>query len=400
VVKQRVGAGVRVGVVALLVAGSVVACQVLAGIRVRITSVSSSDDGGDGGVSESVDSGGAVVEAGNDAAAGCVVALPPRPAAGMSPESLTLNFAVKNFYYRPEDGGMDGGLGFNLDCVDTCPGPKSCKAVAPDCDEDGGRDLAGNALLEAIDALGAETGAENVNDRIAAGSFTFLSQVGGWNGLPDDSQVSVGLFISNGIDPNPDAGTFTPPMWNGSDPWTVDPRTVNGGYQTSTGWHYVPKALTDEAYIANNQLVGQLTTPFQFGLGIGSLTMTDVTFVANLTSVEESPNVFGYRLDGQIAGRISLHSLLALAAVLKDPLDRSQYLCGNDPTYLEFKDNLCAQADIMTDPSKDNMGEVCDGISAAVGFTAYSTTLGPAYLGPPLLFGCDGGVVDCPTDGG
>jgi hypothetical protein len=329
----------------------------------------------------------------------CAVALPPRPPAGMAPASLTLTFAVQSFYFRPQDAGIPD-LGYNLDCVDTCPGPKSCRSVDQNCDEDGGRDLAGNALLEAIDGLGKDPGAQSIDGRIASGAFTFIIQMADWSSLPSDSQVAVGMLVSNGIDPDPEAGTFTPPTWNGSDPWTVDPRGVAGAFHDSTGWHYVPKALTVDAYVANNQLVGQLTAPIEFGLGAGEVTMSQVTLVASIVPVQLSSTVLGYRLEGQIAGRISVHSVLALAGEMKDPLDPTQYLCGNDPTFVQFRGSLCEQADIMTSPSEDNEGDVCDAVSVGIGFTAVSTILGPEYLGPPVVLGCDGGVVDCPADGG
>jgi hypothetical protein len=128
------------------------------------------------------------------------------------------------------------------------------------------------------------------------------------------------------------------------------------------------------------------------GLGFASVTLSNGSLVATVTPL---PGV-GYRLDGQLVGRIATRSILTLLATVKDPLDDTQFLCGDDPTFQSFFMGFCASADIMSDPSFDNTNQSCDSLSAAFGFVAISARLGAEYPGKAPVIGCDGSVQDCP----
>jgi hypothetical protein len=390
------GRAIGFGTVALALAVVAAACQFIEGIQTRI-SPAPPDAAIAADAAPPLDSAVSVADA---AEAGCTV-VPPPPTQGDPGGNLTVVMAVQAFYYDQPDSGP--ALGFNLDCVDTCPGPPSCQSKNQHCDEDGGRDLAGNTLLSLIDTYGSATGQGDINGRIASGIYTMLVEMTGWNGSPDDPSVSLAVYVSSGIIADPEAGTTTPPKWDGTDVWEVDPRTANYSRLGDGGYVYVPKAVTTSAYISNNKVIATLPG-LQFGVGVGVFAMTGIAFVGDLVPVLTLGPNGGYRLQGQLAGRVSVPAILGIASLFKDPTDptRQSYICGSDVLAVDLLSNLCGAADIMSDPSMDNATPLanCDALSAGIGLTAVSANLGYPYKGLTVVAGCDGSVQDCNSDGG
>ena len=393
------------GLAAVGLAAVAAACQFIEDIHSRTSPVEPSSDAATPLDANPIVDSSTPPDVAPDTAIKCVPGIPPglpQPAGGGMGGSITVTTAIQSLHYQPvDDAGM--GLGYNLDCVATCPGLPSCVGAGSNCDADGGRDLAGNELLLTIDALGNSTGSGTVASQIAAGKLTIILQVSDWNGAPDDSQVTFAMFVASGIVANPDGGADAaatlPPNWDGNDVWDIDPRTVAGVVRGDGGeYTYVPRALTTQAYVTNNQIVGTLQS-VQVGLGFGLVTMTNIVFVATIIPVVFPGTLnSGYRLDGQTAGRFSIHSILSLASALRDPLNPGMRVCGSDPTFQAFRTSLCTSADVMSDISRDNTGAPCDAISAALGFTALSVRLGPEHPGLAYDPGCDGGVEDCNAD--
>lgn len=392
------------GFAAVAVALAAASCQVLAG-GIGPRTFDEPTDGGKDAPTES----GTIRDAGTEAEAAvaptvCGAAPPPPPAASIQGGTdISIIAAVRSVYYAADSGG--GGLaplGFDLDCVDTCPGPPSCKSAQKNCDAVDGRDLAGNYFLSAVDNFSSVTGQRNLNELAATGEFTVLLLIQGYNGAANDSLVTFSIFFSGGIRPGlegddagVDASVTVAPKWDGTDVWTVDPTTIAGGFEDDAGvYHYVP-SFTTNGYVTDYQLVATLPE-LQIGLGLGLLTFTNVIYVAQIVPQASG----GYRLDGQLAGRMSIPSILAAASVIRDPLDptRTKYLCGNDPTFQTFRGTLCGSADIMLDPSQDSMGDTCDSLSASLGLIAESAKLGPEFKAFNLTPGCDGGVEGCDQD--
>jgi len=168
------------------------------------------------------------------------------------------------------------------------------------------------------------------------------------------------------------------------------------GPSTAGTYHYAPN-LVATGYVADYAVVAKLPE-IQIGLGAGLLTFTNVVFVGNI--IPEATGAGGYGLEGQLAGRLSIPSILAAAGVFRDPLDptRTKYLCGDDPTYLTFRNTLCQSADIMSDPSRDRMGYPCDSLSASLGLSASPAKLGAEHPALNITVGCDGSPAVCGDD--
>ena len=314
-----------------------------------------------------------------------------------NPASVPTFFvAVHRVYYTvAADAGPP--LGFNLDGVCTCEdaGPSSCNSGSfQHCDGPDGRDVTGNALLSLFDGFySSGSVAGSLNGQIAAGLATILIGIANYNGGPDDTEVALTAFISSGIRGD---GGYLPPVWDGNDAWDVDPISTAGYVPVDGGYAYTPLFVSTQGYVNHGVLVAYVPD-VALDLGFGTLDLGTVVFAS---TIQPAPG--GYRLvNGQLAGRVSTHSVLSLAAELPDPLDSTMSLCGTDPTYLTVRQAVCQSADIVSTPALDNTGAVCNAISLSLGFGA-----DPVKLGAPLAvahhpLGCDGAVDDCTAvDGG
>ena len=294
---------------------------------------------------------------------------PPRPdASDPSDASIELVVAVQTV-----DFGLDGGVfGFDLDHTCTCPGPESCvpqpAAKAEHCDEPGGRDNSGGILIQALTALSPDLTTARLDTQLDTGKGSLLFRVRDWNGLPDDDQVEVAVFASNGTLPLTDAGANPVPKNDGTDIWSLDPSSVVGNPP--------PVVAVNEdvaAYVSGGVVVASVP----FGLGVGQgfgpgfLRLNEALLVATLTATPQ-----GYTLAGTVAGRWDTRNLLTGLQGVRDPFDSSKYLCGSDTTYQQFKALICGGADIASQSTNDNTGAPCDALSLAVGITAAPAQIG------------------------
>ncbi len=391
----------RVTLAFAVLAAAAAACQLIEDIHTRISpdQVAPTDasmpprdapPGSDAGADA-----GSPRDAGTDSGAICALPLPVRPDdATANPEAIEFFTAVRTVFYKDTDGGPQ--LGYNLDCVDTCPGPPSCRSTMMNCDQPGGLDMAANQLLQAVDNISTGSGQADFNSRIASGIYTIILDVSGWNGTANDANVTLAILVSSGLIPDPDSGMPSPPNWDGNDEWNIDPRSYTGSPSHELDGSYLygsPRALTLQAYVSDYTLVATFPQA-QFGLGLGGLvTMTNLVSTATITPLDGGAG--GYRLDGQLTGRIDVVSVLTGLAYIVDPTNRGSTLCGNDPTYLTLRTLLCTSADIMSMPSADNTDASCNALSSAVGFSAFPAKLGAPYT-LSLFTTCEAGTpVDC-----
>jgi hypothetical protein len=405
VVKRRVK-WIAVGALTL----PLLACQLLAGIEERYEAEAGPDatakdarpdvtrDAG----REATPDGKPVVDAGPDRVNACPPGAEPPPPPKSS--SMTMEgpidfvVGVRSLWY---DLGADAGLplGFDLDNACTCegkpPGAGSCSNEAGvTCDGDGGRDLAGNALLVDFDELGGKSVAQLFNSKIASGQITLILRVGNYNVGADDLNVNVSPFVSGGLlrDGEPDSG-YMPPIWNGTDVWSIDPASTSAvSVLDDGGYHYTPLFVDTAAYITNYTLVSHLDT-IELGVGQADLSMSDATLMATITP----DGMGGYTLTGQFAGRIAASTIFAIASTFPDPMtDGGQSFCGSDPTFQDLiRPTICSRTDIMSKTSQDNTGAGCDAISVAIGFVADKVVIGVPHTGITPAAGCDGSVANC-----
>ncbi len=298
------------------------------------------------------------------------------------------------------DAATDSGitLGYNLDhectCEGTPKGPPSCVNDAMvTCDGLEGRDLAGNALLAMVDDFGASTVAQLFNSKIASGQVTAMLRVAFYNLGADDQAVTLSTFVAGGLpsDAGIEAG-FSPPKWDGTDRWTVDPRSVATSSFVDGGWQYFPLFVDTAAYVSDYTLVAKLSA-LHLGIGQADLSLTDAVMVAKL---EPDGTTGGYMLTGQIAGRLAVSTIFALASTFPDPSTEGGAFCGNDLIFTTLiQPTVCQATDIMGHLSQDNTGKGCDALSLGIGFVARKVLLGAPYRGVNPVVGCDGSVATC-----
>jgi len=290
--------------------------------------------------------------------------------------------------YRP-DGGVPP-FGYNLDRTCTCPGPSSCNQIpdaAVPCDDDAGRD---NAAIPLFDYLGAASsaGTSQIDQGLQMGQYGLLLVISGYNNLADDPKVRVDFYVSNGLERDADGGIPTP-RFDGTDRWTVDPNSLNGGQ---------PVYTDDSAYVTQNQVVAKFgSLPVAFGdrsfLGGAQMVLTNAVIVGTLapyTSDAGLPGFYGYQLlGGTIAGRWATSSILKTLATIPSGADGG-FLCPKDSPYYYplFKAFICYAADITKDEGSDNQGISCDAVSVGMQFTAVPAQRGNVLTVPEAPSGC------------
>jgi hypothetical protein len=382
---------------------SLLACQLLVGIEERYATDAGPDIGShDATPDVTLDAGHdappetTIADSGADTRNACPPgALPPPAPTTSSPTGADASFyvAVQSVWYD-FDAGQGVTLGYDLDNQCTCPGPPSCVDDASrNCDDEGGRDLSGNLQLMAADLVLGRSVASLLNSKIASGQVTIILEVNDYNLGPDDQLVSISTFVGGGLlrpDAGPDSG-FMPPVWNGTDVWSVDPRSALLVTEVDGGWVYTPYFFDTAAYVTNKTLVSQLPM-VSLGFGTANLSLNDATLVA---SIETDITTDGLKLTGQFAGRVTVGTIFAIASTFPDPTVDAA-LCGDDAVFqTALRPLICHAADIMSLTTQDNMGMGCDALSVSLGFVARKILVGAPHEGLNPVMGCDGSVATC-----
>ncbi len=298
------------------------------------------------------------------------------------------------------EGGPAPLIGFDLDRVCTCPGPDSCVNsfnTNPHCDEKGGRDNAAQALLQIVETLPGLNEAA-LNQQLSSGKYGLVFAVSQWNGQPNDTQVNISLFVSNGLTPD-DAGTVGPVKGDGSDVWLLSSGSLLGGDSLAGvdcgngNPQCSPVYYDDNAYVTGGTIVGSVD--FQIALGGSGSGTVNVNLTGSVVLATLVSSAGGWSLaNGTIAGRWATSKLLSSLAALDDPLKSGSYLCGDDGTYGIVKNDICNAMDIAADPNLDQTGAPCDAISVSLGFTANPAQMGVVTTKGQPFTGCtsDAGV--------
>ena len=416
----------RVALLAFALATAGLACQIVAGIE-RVEKVPPIPDTGP-------------PEAEPPPSDPCAHAAPPRApaktdAAGEDDELPAFYVAVRSMSLIPDKGAPPPG--FDLDGVCTCEsrqptaadGGTTCSphAKSPICDEDGGVDNQAARLFNEYRNVLEINQAANINDEIANGSKDLLIQISGYNGLPNDPSVTIGVFGSEGLYDRPpdkpgcDASTFNPrpefpdggvwrPVFCGDDKWSIVKETT-----LSTVRPLLP-VRTGSGWVRDGLLVVEVRDSLQlpfYNTVLGLITARVVGRLVPLGAdlkprdpTKPPANDLEKRLfelrDGVFAGRVPAKDLLAAAGTLDDPLDKQsgKHLCTT-PLYLTAQELFCQYLDISANPQRDlNLSFGCDALSAAFTFDAYPALDGELY--PRLIKDneCAAGSDDRPVDAG
>ena len=306
-------------------------------------------------------------------------------------------------------GSVDAAVppfGYDLDNTCTCPGPPSClqppqpmgAPVSASCDDSQGRDNTDILLFRDLPAA-ASTGTNQIDQGLTAGQYGLVLVISGYNGQENDSEVIVDFYVSNGLARDADGGIPTP-KFDGTDLWTRDPNSLQGGQPNGQ-----PMYTDRTAYVSGTVVVAHMPQlPIAFGdrsyLGGATMQLVGAVIVGQLEAQpigDSGSGTVGFALiKGTIAGRWPTSQILSTLATIPT---EGGFLCGSDtPNALSYgiiKEVVCAAADIATVSTEDNSTPLapCDAISVGMQFTAVPAQLGPVMAGAPVLAGCqDAGV--------
>jgi len=296
----------------------------------------------------------------------CVSARPPGPPdAEDAGGALEVIVAMKTVDFHESTGG--NAIGYDLDHTCTCEGEgPSCvppKDSPDQCDGPGGRDNAGAALIQSSAMLGLTSGTF-VQD-IADGEFSLVLRVRGYNGLPDDDQVSVAWLV-----PLP---FLAPPAFDGTDEWSISGACLNhdGNGQPNLE---DPIVIDNVAYVRGGTLVASLKGGAPLNLAANFSVIVQTAFLTGrlvqqgaLWSIE----------DGVVCGIWRTTDLLKS---VRNTQVLGQPLCTNNPAYANVKSTICRARDVSS--KSINPNDACDAISVAFTFTAPPATVKAAWDPP------------------
>jgi hypothetical protein len=149
------------------------------------------------------------------------------------------------------------------------------------------------------------------------------------------------------------------PKQDGTDAWILDTNSV-------AGLGTIPAYKDDNAYVANATLVAAFSR-FQLRISLPiTVPPSNPIIPFDLTGVHLTARVHvtNNQLDldnGILAGRVSLASLETAGGILG--------ICPSGGTQL-LEQTVCGLEDVPSDPKNDGTNILCDGLSAAVAFTA------------------------------
>ncbi len=318
------------------------------------------------------------------------------PAAPMSGSGggadLDLAFALHTVELGENDVGKRPGFDLDRVCscctdcktaADACTLPSYATAgAACDADDAGGssnlgRDNALAKVLASFGQLGSQlpVGSDSMTQRIDDGLWTVLIRVSDYNGLPDDDQVSVSLFTTDGIAP-------AMPKWDGTDVWPIRNDSLAPNYPILPDPRDAATVLNAAAYVTGGRLVGVFdggatsTTRLSLNLPGGfTLTLTTAIFSADLEKTAT-----GWRLGaGTMGGIWNTADIFKSLSAVRPPL------CTDDAAYAIFTQRLCQFVDIRSGTPSP---QPCDALSFGLAFTADPIVFGAIELAGIAGPGC------------
>lgn len=334
------------------------------------------------------------------------------PATGQGGD-ITATFAFGTLSMG-NDGGVDlcATPGVDLDGLSTCigdAGEQVLPTCPPDnprchwgpscgtgsrnttCDEVGGIDNALGAVLRSalFDSIpNFDRRQVDPNVVLRTGVANVLIRLSGYNGQPNDPEVTVAFFVSSGLDetttPMLQEGVEAGPdylreRWDGKSrrTWFVDPSSL------STIGTYASRFVTDGFVRDGVLVVAASTLVVPFGL---SLTIRDARLVGDLRKAGDDWVI----VRGMISGRFTVADVMRGL----DPFQfyagsSTQTLCSSELLRSQVVGLFCKAADLSSD------GGACDSLSAGITFHAVPATIG--LVREPQLSGLRGECPDAST---
>jgi hypothetical protein len=315
--------------------------------------------------------GGAHADAAPTPDAGCVLATFPTPP-DVSDAGGDVEVVAAIHTIEVGDQDTDVPLGYDLDAKCTCEGDgPSCRkpAGAKDaCDGPGGRDAQSAEIFKLITKAAAnQGGSDDFSSTANKGSWTMLVRIEGWNGLPDDDQVTVSLFPSDGL-----PGDARPPKWDGTDAWPVPQTAIVDGYQDVGHARF----SDPHGYVKSSVFVGSLLESEILLAGKDIIIPVHLTAAFVTGQLTKKGGGWGIT-NGTVGARWKVSDIFDMVGHLELS---GQPVCRDSFFYAGVKKNLCALPDItsaLASPTAE-----CDAISVGVLFQSDPAKLG-AVVPPP-----------------
>lgn len=340
------------------------------------------------GLTLPVDAGPDVVDTGPpDAGDPCPHALPPpAPSTFAGGDENEFVVAVREMNVGIHDSTP---MGFDLDGMCSCAGgvKSSCVPRREQCDDPTGRDNNGKELFLALTPyVDVEV---YVNDLIRRGRTGLLLRVQNYNGKPDDSDITLSAYLSDGIyGPPVDGGTEptkVPAKFDATDHWTIDvdqllgPPEARFSKDTATG------------YVSGGTLVARIDARIRFLEGATTTLKGGVITARISTTGSGQPTITA----GVMAGRLPTSEALRALSWSREPTSGKPF-CELEGFEGIAKAAICGAADLTVDATQDRTGAACEAISSAISFTAVPASFGDAVVvdqGPPRCV--DAGSLSC-----
>ncbi len=308
----------------------------------------------------------------------CSARWPSEPPASSTPDdSVVISLAVRTIDLGEQNVAF--APGFDLDractCCSGCPEAQTCSPPGETlCDAERGRDNAVAHFVARLEQqLASPVTTTSLQTEIDAGNWTVLIRITGYNGQPDDDDVTVAMYATSPL--------TAAPSWNGGDTWTVRtdyllPMSAN-----------LEDALvkSDVAYVHGGVLVGTFGAggPLRLSLTGGfDIHLTSAVVSGPLELVDGR-----YRLSATMGGLWTMPDVFRSLSALR--AGGMPVVCKGDASYeMTVKPLLCGLRDSR--PGLDTPSP-CDALSFGAAYVAeqvvISQTSPPPDPGTPCPVG-------------
>lgn len=303
--------------------------------------------------------------------------------------------------------------GFDLDRAYSCR--EDCAFIDPECarpdfladlDEDqearrcdwpNGVDNTGVYLFDLLSTVSG-TDSAALSEQADAGEWSLLVRVSEWNGEPNDAQVTVSLYSTLGFETDEGAGgaggggattgvgggggaaPLPTPIWNGTDRWIIDSRSLADPLDLDA-----PTFRHELAYVSDGMLVAQIDGLFYAGSARVPIRVVSGSLVARLQDDGPSTKLTG----ATFAGRWAAEDLIAaFGPLLIEGFPFCSDLAG-------FFTNAMSEVCRLVDVTSPGGSGTCNAVSIALRFDAEEVLPGSIVTPTDVIDDCE--PTDCAT---
>jgi cysteine-rich repeat protein len=315
------------------------------------------------------------------------------------------------------NASTDGWQTFGFDLDGTCTNSSTCadlqnlQSCRPGTDQipfDGElcRDNTFASLqpvAAAVPEIGQRFGISEAefNCNLWRGSYTLVSRVSGYNGLANDANVRVDIYISPGLArpqpwqcPTEDFASLYP-LWRLASEFKIDPANLAPGMAPEMGKLPDSTVSDTEAYVHDGYLVAHFPDESLVRLAADGTRYRGFALIAQ-------KSVWTGRLEREQDGRWHVRDGMAAGRIRSDDLVKSFReigLCkgvGLDGFYDSVVEYVQQNSDVLADGTNDPE-RACDAMSFGIAFQAAQMMPGPLEAATAIVECCEPGtpIEDC-----